>query len=67
MSLRSDDPYEVVIFADLMFDYINHGLSFKKHGTESDWWMDKKKRDFWFHRAFHVRKSIKNRVPEYVW
>lgn len=66
MALRTDYYDEVLIFAELMFDYVYHGCAARHEGYETDWWMDEARRDYWFHRAFRVRESIQKRVPEYV-
>lgn len=60
-SLMRNDDDDLSDFADMMFKFVLHVWSHETEGGTENWWLDKKKSDFWFNRAFNIRKSINER------
>lgn len=60
-SLMTDSDDDLADFGDLMFHFVLHVVSHEREHYVSGWWLDKKKSDFWFNRAFNIRKSINER------
>jgi len=54
---------DLMDFGELMFKFIFYVVSYEReHKLQEDWWMNKDKNRFWFHRAFNVRESIWERA-----
>jgi len=59
---EEDSEYAIIEFGELMFQYVLNLVAHEREAFAVDWWMDKQKSQFWFRRAFNVRKSIQERI-----
>lgn len=59
--LNTGDEWDLFCFGELMFKWTCYLLPFEKYGYEKSWWMVPEIRDYWWDRAFNVRKRITER------